>query len=292
MAKDQGKKAARFLDPKADVVFKKIFGHHPDLAKSFLNNILPLPEGRLIESVKYLMPEQSPRIPEMRNTIVDVKCTDEKGRIFIVEMQMAWSKSFTKRFLFGVSKAYVQQLASGQTTTEAYARLCPVYGLALVNEVFERTTENWFHHYQLRHKEDPGKILQGIELILLELPKFNPKTFADRKVTVLWMRFLRETDSLEEIPEEFKGNPEILKAIELAQESAYTQDELMAYDAYLDAVRVEQTRVEDALEEGREEGREEEKKNMARKMLATGMSVKDVSNITDLSQEFIQGLFP
>ena len=301
--KKQKQPTGRFLDPKADVVFKKIFGQHPDLIKSFLNNLLPLPEGHLIESVKYLTPEQSPRIPEMRNTIVDVKCTDEKGQIFIVEMQMAWSKSFSKRFLFGVSKAYVQQLESGKTTTEAFARLCPVYGLALVNEVFEKATDNWFHHYQLRHKEDPGKIMEGIELILLELPKFNPKTLKDRKVAVLWMRFLQETEGLEDIPEEFKDSPEVLKAIELAQESAYTRDELLAYDAYLDAVRVELTRREDALEEGEQIGlekgkeeerkkHEEEKKESARKMLAKGLSIEDIREFTGLSVEDIKLLSP
>src|SRR5271170_1111708 len=107
-------KPLRLLDPKSDIVFKKIFGQHPNLIKSFLNGILPLPEGRLIESLEYLTPEQSPRIPSMKNTIVDVKCTDQEGRIFIVEMQMTWSKSFLKRFLFGTSKAYVQQLEAGK----------------------------------------------------------------------------------------------------------------------------------------------------------------------------------
>ena len=34
----------RYLDPKSDLTFKKIFGNHPDLLKSFLNAILPLPE--------------------------------------------------------------------------------------------------------------------------------------------------------------------------------------------------------------------------------------------------------
>ena len=33
---------SRYLDPKADVVFKKIFGDHPHLLKSFLNAVLPL----------------------------------------------------------------------------------------------------------------------------------------------------------------------------------------------------------------------------------------------------------
>jgi predicted transposase/invertase (TIGR01784 family) len=80
-------KRPRFLDPKADVVFKKIFGQHPDLIKSFLNGILPLPEGCLIKTITYLTPEQPPRIPSMKNTIVDVKCTDQKDRVFIAEMQ-------------------------------------------------------------------------------------------------------------------------------------------------------------------------------------------------------------
>ncbi|MCD8542096.1 MAG: Rpn family recombination-promoting nuclease/putative transposase, partial [Gammaproteobacteria bacterium] len=39
---------SRYLDPKADVVFKKIFGDHPDLLMSFLNAVLPLPADRPI----------------------------------------------------------------------------------------------------------------------------------------------------------------------------------------------------------------------------------------------------
>lgn len=276
----------RFLDPKSDIVFKKIFGQHPDLVRSFLNGILPLPEGRLIESLEYLTPEQSPRIPSMKNTIVDVKCTDQEGRIFIVEMQMTWSKSFLKRFLFGTSKAYVQQLEKGKH----YDRLCPVYGLALVNQEFEEKTEDWFHHYKLTDVKDMDKTLEGMELIFLEVPKFNPKTFAHRKVGVLWMRFLREAENLDNIPEEFQDSPEVAKAMELAQECAYTPEELDAYDEYLDAIRVEGTIRADSFEEGREEGREEErkrheeeKKNIVRKMRAKGMSVEEIRELTGLS---------
>src|SRR5471030_2581224 len=95
---DRPERSVHLLDAKSDIVFKKIFGQHPDLIKSFLNGILPLPEGRLIKTLSYLPPEQSPRIPSMKNTIVDVKCTDQEDRVFIVEMQMTWSKSFLKRF--------------------------------------------------------------------------------------------------------------------------------------------------------------------------------------------------
>lgn len=285
----------RLLDPKADVVFKKIFGQHPDLVKSFLNNILPLPEGRLIESVQYLMPEQSPRIPSMKNTIVDVKCTDQEGRIFIVEMQMTWSKSFIKRFLFGASKAYVQQIDAGET----YSTLCPVYGLAIVNAIFEETTEDWFHHYRLTNVKDLDKALEGLELIFLELPKFNPKTFEHRKLGVLWLRFLRETGwDLQNIPEEFKEIPELVKAVELAQESAYTREELDAYDYYVDALRVEGTVRQDSYEEGKEEGRMEGRaegeligvEKVARALLASGMSVDEVGKLTGLTKKMIHSL--
>src|SRR4051812_46570024 len=43
-------KPSRFLDPKADVVFKKIFGDHPHLIKSFLNGVMPFQEGQYIVS--------------------------------------------------------------------------------------------------------------------------------------------------------------------------------------------------------------------------------------------------
>ena len=38
-------KVLRYLDPRADLTFKKIFGEHADLATSFLNALLPLKEG-------------------------------------------------------------------------------------------------------------------------------------------------------------------------------------------------------------------------------------------------------
>lgn len=288
MYPNQEKEIKKFLDPKADVVFKKIFGQHPDLIKSFLNNILPLPEGHMIQSLEYLPAEQTPRLPGLKNTIVDVKCKDENGNIFIVEMQMSWSKSFLSRFLYGASQAYVLQLKKGQK--ETYGNLCPVYGLALVNETFEPKIEDWIHHYRLTHKKNHDKTLKGIELIFLELPKFNPKTIEDKKIGVLWLRFLREADKLQEIPEEFKDSPEIIKAMELAQESAYTEAELVAYDEYIDAYMVQNTRVEDAKEEGREEERQknlEEKKDMVKIMLSEGASLEFIQKVTRLDMKTI-----
>ena len=39
---------AKYLDPKADLTFKKVFGEHKELVISFLNALLPLEPGRQI----------------------------------------------------------------------------------------------------------------------------------------------------------------------------------------------------------------------------------------------------
>ena len=40
----------RYLDPKADLTFKKVFGEHPDLVISLLNALLPFdkPEEEVV----------------------------------------------------------------------------------------------------------------------------------------------------------------------------------------------------------------------------------------------------
>ncbi|MDR0692497.1 MAG: Rpn family recombination-promoting nuclease/putative transposase, partial [Prevotellaceae bacterium] len=104
----------RYLDPKNDLTFKRIFGKHPDLLISFLNALMPLSPGQLIKSITYLSPEQVPDNPAKKNSIVDVRCEDNHGRQFIVEMQMYWVTAFSNRMVFNASKAYVDQLKIGE----------------------------------------------------------------------------------------------------------------------------------------------------------------------------------
>jgi predicted transposase/invertase (TIGR01784 family) len=142
--------------------------------------------------------------------------------------------------------------------TEAYESLCPVYGLAILNEPFEKKTEEWFHHYRLTNAKNLDKTLKGLELIFIELEKFKPQTVEHKKIGVLWLRFLREiNENLVSIPKEFQEDPDLAMAVELAQESTYTEDELALYDQYLDAIRVEQTVRVDSYKEGKAEGIEE-----------------------------------
>ena len=44
----------KYLDPKADLTFKKIFGNHPDRLKNLLNTLQSLNEDELIQLQQYL----------------------------------------------------------------------------------------------------------------------------------------------------------------------------------------------------------------------------------------------
>ena len=225
---------AKYLDPKADVTFKKVFGEHKNLVISLLNALLPLDPGKQVESIESLPSEMVPRTPTSKNTIVDVRCEETGGRKFIVEMQMNWTADFRERVLFNASKAYVRQLDK----SEKFNLLQPVYALNFVNKVFEPGMEGYYHYYRMVHCQDSGKVLEGLHLVFIELPKFKAQNLNEKKMQVLWLRFLTEIDEKSRrAPAELLENPQTSQALEILEESAYSEAEMLDYDRYWDQVR-------------------------------------------------------
>ena len=260
----------KYLNPKADLTFKKVFGEHLNLVKSLLNALLPFdgPEEE-IDEIDYLTPELVPDTPLKKLSIVDVRCKDRRGRQFIVEMQMLWSSSFMQRVLFNASKAYVRQLGS----SVQYELLQPVYSLSLVNDVFAPELENYYHDYRIVQVEHTDKVIEGLRFIFVELPKFTPHTFHEKKMQVLWLRYLTEIDDLtENVSPDLLENPDIREALTQIEQSAFNDAQMMGYDEFWDAVRVENTIINDARKKGLKEGMEEGmKKGMEEGMKEGGM---------------------
>ena len=310
----------RYLDPKANLTFKKIFGEHKDLLISLLNALLPLDNDALVEEVEYLPAELVPDLPMGKNSIVDVRCKDIKGRQFIVEMQMIWTPAFQQRVLCNASKALVRQLHRNRK----YDLLQPVYSLNLVNEKFMKDyPDEFIHNYNIVHELHTNKIIEGLHLTFVELPKFKPHSIAERKMAVLWLRFLTEiNEDTTVVPEELLENPETSKALKEVEESAYTEQEMDAYEDFWDKlgaarllivdsnkIGMEKGRAEglkeglaeglekgkaeglaEGLEKGLEKGRTDERTKMARKMLAMNMEPALISELTGLSEKEITQL--
>ena len=276
---------ARYLDPKNDLTFKRIFGEHPDLVIDFLNSIMPLSEDQLIKEIEYLPTEQVPDVAGKKNSIVDVKCKDQNDKIFIVEMQMLWTNDFTKRILFNASKAYVRQLDK----SKSYLSLQPVYSLAILNENFDQKTSNFYHHYSVVNRENTDEVIEGLQFVLVELQKFKPEKLNDRKMAVLWLKFLRDVgEKMTNLPEDLANNEQIRKAAELCEQAAFTPEELATYEAYWDIIRTEKTLREGALAEGlakgRAEGEVKGKAEVAKSLSKMGLPLVQIIEATGLSE--------
>ena len=225
---------AKYLDPKVDFLFKKIFGENKELLISFLNSFLPLEDEREVIEIEYLSPELVPVTPLGKNSIVDVRCIDNHGRAFIVEMQSEWTNIFRKRLIVNGSKAIIKQLDKKSVEDEAkrFQDLQTVYVLAAVNSAFSDGND-WYHILKIMNPKNHDVVLDGLEFILLELPKFTSETWslAQKKLAVLWLRFLKEIDGYyNELPEEFTSNELIFSAIQKCEEAALTSEEREAYE--------------------------------------------------------------
>ena len=247
------KMTGKYLDPKADLVFKLVFGEHKDLAMSLLNALLPLSKDEQITELEYATPEMVPENPGKKNSVVDVRCTDAKGRQFIVEMQMYWNRYFQQRVMLNASKAIVKQLDAN----ENYRLIKPVYCLNLVNDIgFKSAPEEFYHDYAIVNVAHTDRIIKGLRFVFIELPKFRPHSIKEKKMAVLWLRFLTEINrSTDEVPSELLENEETRKAISLVEKSAMSEAQLDAYERFWMNINDEEAFIETKYYEGRAEER-------------------------------------
>ena len=276
----------KYLDPKADLTFKKIFGNHPARLISLLNALLPLSDEEQIHEIEYLPTELVPENNSWRYAIANILCTDIKGNKLCVVIRMEWSNFFEQRVQFLASELYVDPAIKQVKYFAQY----PTYSLNLINDIFAHDTPDFIHNYRIVHDKDSNKVIKGLHFTFIELPKFTPHSIADKRMMVLWLRFLTEINSnTKEIPSDLLNDPEIGKAVEELEISGFTDAELRAYDKFWDSVSVERTLLDDRYQKGMEKGRAEgmnlRSLEIAKKMLAKGMDEATVMDVTGLTAE-------
>ena len=290
--KGDAKVKGKYLNPKADLTFKLVFGEHKDLTMSFLNALLPLAEDAPITSIEYETPEMVPEKSSGKNSVVDVRCTDARGRHFIVEMQMSWSEEFKKRIIMNASKAVMKQVG----TAEVFTKIQPVYSLNLLNDKrFQPDTDDFYHDYAILNVDHPERSLDYLRFVLVELPKFNPRNILEKKMAVLWLRFLTEiNENTDKVPAELLENEQIRKALSIVEKSAMTEGQLYYYERFWDQVNRELVLAEanyaDGLAEGEAKGIRKEKLENARKMKQLGIDAGTISQVTGLTTEEVDAL--
>lgn len=223
-----------------------------------------------------------------KNSVVDVRCTDALERQFIVEMQMNWDEEFKKRVIMNSSKAVIKQVGQG----ENFMLLKPVFSLNLVNDKMPgEAPDEFYHDYAILNVAHPERSIDYLRLVFVELPKFQPRNIMEKKMAVLWLRFLTEiNEDTVEAPSELLENDEIRKALSIVEKSAMTEAQLYAYERFWDAINVENALAEGRYKRGREEGRDERSLEIARGMKQKGLGEDLIAELTGLSVDEIETL--
>ena len=239
-----------YLDPKSDMVFKKLFGNiaHKNILMSFLNSVLERFEGSQIVDVVINDPSNVAETPLSKTSIVDVRCTDQQGNQYIIEMQVITQKDYAARAQYYSSLALSRQLASG----EKYEKLVPVIFVGVLDFTLFKT-KNYISHHLILDQQTHAHELKHLEFHFIELEKFHKELDTLNNILDKWIYFLKHAVTLEKVPVEF-NDPVLQDAFNVLAQSNWSIKELEAYDHYLDAIRSAASQLETAEEIGMQIG--------------------------------------
>ena len=266
----------KFVDPKNDLAFKKIFGNEnkKEILISFLNSVLDFKDEKTIVEVTLDNPYQLPDIKELKETILDIKARNKNGDKFIVEMQKKDLSDFDKRSLYYTSKAYVSQIQKG----EELKNLKKVYYIAILNfNMFDN--KNYISRHLIINQETTTQDLKDFEFTFIELKKFNTKLEDLNSTIDKWIYFINNASKFDLIPKEYEDIKEFQEAFEIANKFSWNQKELDYYDSMdlrqaddknaLDTAEQKGVKkgIKKGIEQGIEQGKLKEKLEIAKNLL-------------------------
>ena len=283
----------KFISPKTDFAFKKIFGSEQshDVLISFLNAMLYDGQSR-ISQLEILNPYLAPRIRGVKDTYLDVKAKLDNGTSVIIEMQVLNIEGFEKRILYNAAKAYSIQLGIGQS----YSQLNPVIALTITDFVMFPEINQLTSRFILKEKDFLIDYpIYDLELVFVELPKFGKAITDLESLADKWLYFLKHAIDLDVVPESMNLVPEIKQAFEFAREGNLSPEELDELQHQEFFIQDQHNAIVKALKQGLEQGKTEAMLEMAGKLLdvlddaaisrATGLSLTEIAELRSMRSQ-------
>jgi predicted transposase/invertase (TIGR01784 family) len=273
----------KFVNPKNDVAFKKIFGNEQkkEILISFLNAVLDLTGEREIADLEILNPYQAPTIEVMKTTLLDVRARDKRGISFIVEMQVENVSALNKGFLYYTAKMYTAQIERG----EDYPKLNQVIFIGVLDFV-AFAADAYLSRHLILDAETHAHELRDLEFNFIELPKFKKSESELTTQLDKWIYFIKQAGDLSVIPENTHETG-LRAAYEVANQFSWTRDELDIYEQRGIRLQDERGAVQLAQQEGHArglvEGQHARSREIARAMLAEGLDRALIMKLTGLS---------
>ena len=290
---------SRFLDPKNDIAFKRIFGteKNKDILIHFLNDILNLKDNEEITDVEFLSTVQDPDIASKKQSLVDVLCKDKTGIQYIIEMQVSPSLGFEKRAQYYAAKAYCRQTNKGQKEDGKYANLKKVIFIAIADTILFPDKKDYKSDHIILDKDNYDHDLKDFYFTFIELPKFKKEKIDELSNMIeKWCYFFKHAKetSQEDLVKIIGSDKVIERAYEALDQFNWSEKELIAYEQELKRVwdnqAVEDYKLLKAEEKGKEEGRQERNLEIARNLLSQAFDMKIIMQVTGLSEAELMAL--
>ena len=284
---------AKYINLMVDWSFKRVFGTevNKDILIEFLKVIFP---QFAITDITYIPTEQLGIMEDDRKAIFDVLCKTEDGKTFLVEMQRGAQKHFFERALYYTSFPIMKQGKKAIAKEEEGAEpwdfsLDGVFFLGILDFEYEQD-ERTEHRYQLLETKTLKQMTDKLEFVFVEVAKFNKRE--DELETDLdkWLYLLKNMSTLLERPAALRDRV-FGRLFDVAEYARLDDNERKNYVNAMNTARDTYNQIayahETGHQEGREEGRVEKAYEIARKMIAKGLDVDTIADLTGLTMDEI-----
>jgi predicted transposase/invertase (TIGR01784 family) len=255
-----------YINPYTDFGFKKIFGTegNKELLRDFLNTLLPAKHQ--IATLTFANTERLGNNKAEKAITFDIRCKNEKGESFIIEIQRASQTYFIKRALYYVCDLIRSQnpRPEGVPERDVY-NLTPVYFIGILDFVYDQESfrardtvlviDSKFEKSELVRTADfrdqNNELLTDlVHMSFVQMPLFDktPEQLVTQRDK--WFYFLKHLPSLDHIPA-ILNEPVFQQAFKTASYVALTPDEQAIYNdhekAWLDNYSAKITAVNAAI---------------------------------------------
>jgi len=295
------------VNPKIDLVFKKLFGTEKNnqLLKSLVNSILPKDEQ--VVTLELKNPYNPSDYINGKITYLDIKATDENGKWYDIEIQVAPYDFFGMRLLFYWAKLYSSQLKSGQTYDDL--RKTIVISLIDFNYFKDPKGKEKYHRRIGLCDLDTKEVYEqtdGLELQFVELKKFKMELPDVHSTLERWITFINKAHEYtkDNLPKELANDENIKSAMEQLEVMYFNDVEKEHYESqekkYLDKLSYEKQeklrqeqelqKIENAENKGKNEGKMEKSIEIAKGLKTDGIPNNIIAKNTGLTIEQIEKL--
>ncbi len=286
----------KFLNATTDIAFKKLFGsqERSSLTISFLNSILEREEGELITHITINDTANHPETIGKKVSYVDISCTDQSDKKYIIEMQIMDEKDFSSRAQYYTAFHISRQLNSKE---KYYPTLVQVIFVGIVCfDLFE--TPYYLTHHLITETKTNIQFLTLSEYHFIELKKFNKQQESLTTNTDKWVYLIKYAEELKQIPKQMQNSHEMTEAFHVLEQMNWSESEFMAYQTEVDLWRRQhyntQALKEESIAKGQAEGLAEGIKKKAYEvalaLLDEEEKIEKIMRITGLTRNEILNL--